>query len=390
MLDQILQVGFFAAILRIATPLLLATLGEMLCERSGVLNLGIEGIMLIAAMTRVHGGLFLGQPLARRRRRARDRRRARAPPRPVHRRPRAQPARRRHRPDAVRLGPGLSTSTVSSSASRSVPPSITGFRDRADPASSPTSRSSGRSSSTSLRWSISRIAAVPVICLPPLPHALGPRSADVRREPASRRFGRHQRRLHALAGADARRRADGRRRRVSLDGAVQRLHLRRRSRDAAGSPSRSSCSVAGTRGAARARLSSSPASTRSSCACRRRGLGHIPYQLFLILPFVLTIVAMAVMSRDAVAPAALLSRSGARSARPRVAGRITADRSCGVDDSMTTIGVAHRLRRRSMKLSLSLRCFRLQRWLCCRPLLFWSITQITLRRTAQPRSTTSH
>ena len=36
------------------------------------------------------------------------------------------------------------------------------------------------------------------------------------------------------------------------------------------------------------------------------GLGQIPYEVFLILPFVFTIVAMAVMSRNAVAPAALL------------------------------------------------------------------------------------
>jgi simple sugar transport system permease protein len=36
------------------------------------------------------------------------------------------------------------------------------------------------------------------------------------------------------------------------------------------------------------------------------GLGHIPYEAFLMLPFVLTIVAMAFMSRNAVAPAALL------------------------------------------------------------------------------------
>jgi len=50
-LDQLLQAGFFAAILRIATPLLFATLGEMVSERAGVLNLGIEGIMLLAAMT---------------------------------------------------------------------------------------------------------------------------------------------------------------------------------------------------------------------------------------------------------------------------------------------------------------------------------------------------
>ena len=41
---------FWAAALRIATPLILGTLGELLCERAGVLNLGIEGIMTLGAM----------------------------------------------------------------------------------------------------------------------------------------------------------------------------------------------------------------------------------------------------------------------------------------------------------------------------------------------------
>ena len=35
--------------LRIATPLILGTLGVLLCERAGVLNLGIEGIMVAGA-----------------------------------------------------------------------------------------------------------------------------------------------------------------------------------------------------------------------------------------------------------------------------------------------------------------------------------------------------
>jgi simple sugar transport system permease protein len=59
-LDQILQVGFLAAIVRIATPLAFATLGEMFSERAGVLNLGIEGIMLIAAMTGFSAAYFSG------------------------------------------------------------------------------------------------------------------------------------------------------------------------------------------------------------------------------------------------------------------------------------------------------------------------------------------
>jgi len=40
---------FWAAVLRIATPLIFGTLGALVCERAGVLNLGIEGIMVAGA-----------------------------------------------------------------------------------------------------------------------------------------------------------------------------------------------------------------------------------------------------------------------------------------------------------------------------------------------------
>jgi len=39
----------WSAVLRIATPLIFGTLGVLLCERAGVLNLGIEGIMVAGA-----------------------------------------------------------------------------------------------------------------------------------------------------------------------------------------------------------------------------------------------------------------------------------------------------------------------------------------------------
>jgi general nucleoside transport system permease protein len=50
-LDLLLSVPFWVAVLRIATPLILGTLGVLLCERAGVLNLGIEGIMVAGAFT---------------------------------------------------------------------------------------------------------------------------------------------------------------------------------------------------------------------------------------------------------------------------------------------------------------------------------------------------
>ncbi|MEI6802726.1 MAG: ABC transporter permease [Burkholderiales bacterium] len=49
--DILANPAFWVAVLRIATPLLLGTLGVLLCERSGVLNLGIEGIMVAGAFT---------------------------------------------------------------------------------------------------------------------------------------------------------------------------------------------------------------------------------------------------------------------------------------------------------------------------------------------------
>ena len=48
-LDLVASLPFWVAVLRIATPLILGTLGVLLCERAGVLNLGIEGIMVAGA-----------------------------------------------------------------------------------------------------------------------------------------------------------------------------------------------------------------------------------------------------------------------------------------------------------------------------------------------------
>lgn len=50
LIDIISSAGLWAAVMRIATPLIFGTLGALLCERAGVLNLGIEGIMTFGAM----------------------------------------------------------------------------------------------------------------------------------------------------------------------------------------------------------------------------------------------------------------------------------------------------------------------------------------------------
>ena len=62
LLDILANQAFWVAVLRIATPLILGTLGVLLCERAGVLNLGIEGIMVAGAFS---GWLavYLGAPL---------------------------------------------------------------------------------------------------------------------------------------------------------------------------------------------------------------------------------------------------------------------------------------------------------------------------------------
>jgi len=58
-------VGLVAATLRVATPLLLGTLGELFAERAGILNLGIEGTMFFGAFVGflvggATGSLWLG------------------------------------------------------------------------------------------------------------------------------------------------------------------------------------------------------------------------------------------------------------------------------------------------------------------------------------------
>ena len=49
-IDLFFTASLWAAVLRIATPLIFGMLGELICERAGVVNLGIEGIMTFGAL----------------------------------------------------------------------------------------------------------------------------------------------------------------------------------------------------------------------------------------------------------------------------------------------------------------------------------------------------
>ena len=59
-MTEVLIAGFLAATVRVATPLLLAALGELLAERGGSINLGIEGSMLAGALAATMGAAWYG------------------------------------------------------------------------------------------------------------------------------------------------------------------------------------------------------------------------------------------------------------------------------------------------------------------------------------------
>lgn len=61
-LEIVFATSFWAAAIRIATPLIFGVLGALLCERTGVLNLGIEGIFTAGAMAGWMA-VWLGLPL---------------------------------------------------------------------------------------------------------------------------------------------------------------------------------------------------------------------------------------------------------------------------------------------------------------------------------------
>lgn len=58
MLDLLLNESMLSSMIRIATPLTLAALGCLLCQRAGIFNLAIEGFMLFGAFFGIVGVMF--------------------------------------------------------------------------------------------------------------------------------------------------------------------------------------------------------------------------------------------------------------------------------------------------------------------------------------------
>jgi simple sugar transport system permease protein len=61
-LTDFINIGLFAAAIRMATPIIYASLGGMFSERVGIVNIGLEGVMLTSAFSGVVTSYYTGNP----------------------------------------------------------------------------------------------------------------------------------------------------------------------------------------------------------------------------------------------------------------------------------------------------------------------------------------
>ena len=65
LIELFIATAFVASTMRLAVPLILAGTGEVVSERAGILNIGLEGMMLMGAFTAVLAADATGRPMAR-------------------------------------------------------------------------------------------------------------------------------------------------------------------------------------------------------------------------------------------------------------------------------------------------------------------------------------
>ncbi|CRZ35412.1 simple sugar transport system permease protein [Herbinix hemicellulosilytica] len=56
--ESIFSTGFFFSVIRVATPLILASMGAVITSNAGITNIGIEGVMLVSALTGVFASAY--------------------------------------------------------------------------------------------------------------------------------------------------------------------------------------------------------------------------------------------------------------------------------------------------------------------------------------------
>ena len=58
--NNIIDISIFQSTIRMATPVMLAAMGALLTGAAGIINIGLEGMMLLSAFFSVVGSYYFG------------------------------------------------------------------------------------------------------------------------------------------------------------------------------------------------------------------------------------------------------------------------------------------------------------------------------------------